>query len=300
MFSLLKDDDIKHYIKIGIILIFIGIFLILLFMFFFKPSAKISIKKTVEYGENITSIGLIKEVKGQNIQDATITKGSMTFPDLEITASEIDPMLLGEQTLTYSFSDGSEDIKETITVKDTEKPVIKLKEKEITMPLNKVKEVTWEEYYTVTDNYKDYPTIKESLDKDTYTYGDTIVLTIKAIDYSNNTSEAKMMIHIEKKKEEVKQEKKEEQVQEQQVITQQKEPDTTAEENLSLQQQVQQIQEPIKAQPISKDYLFSAGYDMSSAPTQCQLDLQNSGLSGTCIPIQDENGIYLGMRLTTY
>lgn len=44
-------------------------------------------------------------------------------------------------------------------------------------------------------------------------------------------------------------------------------------------------------------FLFSDGYNMGNVSTACADVLKSSGRSGVCSPIQDENGIYLGMRL---
>lgn len=51
---------------------------------------------------------------------------------------------------------------------------------------------------------------------------------------------------------------------------------------------------------ISRDYLYSDGYTMESASSACSNDLHSSGRSGSCDPITDEHGIYLGMHLTLY
>lgn len=78
--------------------------------------------------------------------------------------------------------------------------------------------------------------------------------------------------------------------------------ESSTQSNQSVQQSVQQAPQqsqitPTPTQPSNKQYLFSQGYDMSSAPSACQSDLLSSGYTGSCTPIQDSDGIYLGMQL---
>lgn len=52
-------------------------------------------------------------------------------------------------------------------------------------------------------------------------------------------------------------------------------------------------------QKIVKYYLFSDGYTMQNVASVCAEELKKIGRAGMCSPIQDENGIYLGMKLET-
>lgn len=53
--------------------------------------------------------------------------------------------------------------------------------------------------------------------------------------------------------------------------------------------------EPVK--PSTQYFLFSDGYTMDNVANACTSALKSSGRSGMCSPIQDDDGIYLGMRL---
>lgn len=44
-------------------------------------------------------------------------------------------------------------------------------------------------------------------------------------------------------------------------------------------------------------FLFSDGYTMDNVAEACGSELRSSGRAGVCSPIQDDDGIYLGMRL---
>lgn len=50
---------------------------------------------------------------------------------------------------------------------------------------------------------------------------------------------------------------------------------------------------------ITKYFLFSDGYTMSDVVDACANELKKLGVAGTCTPLTDSNGIYLGMKLET-
>lgn len=60
----------------------------------------------------------------------------------------------------------------------------------------------------------------------------------------------------------------------------------------------QQEKPPIpQEKPATKYFWFSDGYTMENVANACGNALKSSGRSGICTPIQDSDGIYLGMRL---
>lgn len=64
------------------------------------------------------------------------------------------------------------------------------------------------------------------------------------------------------------------------------------------QQPVQTVRPTL--QPYTKQFLFSAGYDMSNVESACSAEGSGSGLSWSCESIRDGEGIILGMELRTY
>lgn len=50
---------------------------------------------------------------------------------------------------------------------------------------------------------------------------------------------------------------------------------------------------------IIKYFLFKDGYTMLNVSEACAAELKKTNRTGICSPIQDENGIYLGMKLET-
>lgn len=64
------------------------------------------------------------------------------------------------------------------------------------------------------------------------------------------------------------------------------------------------VEEPFDPAPVNPPadqyFWFEDGYDMNNVSSACQAALNSSGWNGACVPIQDEDGIYLGMKLTFY
>lgn len=60
--------------------------------------------------------------------------------------------------------------------------------------------------------------------------------------------------------------------------------------------QVQQI----SSKPNNKEFLFTDGYTMENVSQAAQDYLSSSGYAGECSPIKDNDGVYLGMRVTFY
>lgn len=58
--------------------------------------------------------------------------------------------------------------------------------------------------------------------------------------------------------------------------------------------------EQVSSKPANKDFLFTDGYTMENVTQAAQDYLKSSGHAGECIPIKDNEGIYLGMRVIFY
>lgn len=52
--------------------------------------------------------------------------------------------------------------------------------------------------------------------------------------------------------------------------------------------------------PQDKDFLFTDGYSMDNVTKVAQEYLKSSGYSGECIPLEDAEGVYYGMRVIFY
>ena len=56
-------------------------------------------------------------------------------------------------------------------------------------------------------------------------------------------------------------------------------------------------EETPKQKPSNKDFLFTDGYNMENVSQAAQDYLKSSGCAGECIPLKDDEGIYIGMRV---
>lgn len=52
--------------------------------------------------------------------------------------------------------------------------------------------------------------------------------------------------------------------------------------------------------PANKDFLFIDGYNMDNVTQAAQQYLKASGYAGECIPLKDNEGVYIGMRVVFY
>lgn len=269
---------------------------------------------TAEYVKRIDSYPISgSSIDGNKIHVSNIT---MVCPSLK----KGDLEKLGKQKLIYTIGDEKYTVEANIV--DSVKPVIKVKDGSLTFEVGKMKGIN--NYYSVSDNYdasKDIKVKVKNIDKLNKNKTGTYKLVIKAWDTSGNTASKKLTVIIkdtkkeqeeqteeERKKEEEKKKAEEEEKQreaerqqQQQQSQQTQAPSTNTNDNVSsypaTSNSSSQTQQPSSSTPVTRDYLFSQGYDMSSAPSACQSALIASGRSGSCTPLQDSNGIYLGMRL---
>lgn len=267
---------------------------------------------TAEYVKRIDSYPISgSSIDGNKIHVSNIT---MACPSLK----KGDLEKLSKQELIYTIGDEKYTVEANIV--DSVKPVIKVKNDSLTFEVGKMKGIN--NYYSVSDNYdasKDIKVKVKNIDKLNKNKTGTYKLVIKAWDTSGNTASKKLTVIIkdtkkeqeekqkeeERKKEEEKkkavEEEKQREAERQQQQSVQQSQATSTNDNVSSYPATSnssiQTQQPSSSTPVTRDYLFSQGYDMSSAPSACQSALMSSGRSGSCTPLQDSNGIYLGMRL---
>lgn len=119
-------------------------------------------------------------------------------------------------------------------------------------------------------------------------------------DVSNNTKVENVTQKTEEKKEKIKNEittKKEESTEVQKTEVKE---ETTKQESNSSNKQPETKTEQVSSKPANKNFLFTDGYTMENVTQAAQDYLKSSGHAGECTPIKDDEGIYLGMRVTFY
>lgn len=271
---------------------------------------------TAEYVKRIDSY----PISGSSIDGNKIHVSNITMVCPSLKKGELEK--LGKQELIYTIGDEKYTVEANIV--DSVKPVINVKDDSLTFEVGEMKGIN--NYYSVSDNYDASKNIKvkvKNIDKLNKNKTGTYKLVIKAWDTSGNTASKKLTVIIKdtKKEQEEKQKEEERKKEEEKKKAEEEEKQREAERQQQQQQSAQQsqapstntnnsvsnspatsnssspTQQPSSSTPVTRDYLFSQGYDMSSAPSACQSALMASGRSGSCTPLQDSNGIYLGMRL---
>ena len=108
---------------------------------------------------------------------------------------------------------------------------------------------------------------------------------------SNTISENKDEGNVEKKEETTTETKP--------VVEKPKEVVETSKPNTTTSSKKEEVKQE-KAKPSNKDFLFTDGYTMDNVTDAARDYLKSSGYAGECIPLQDNEGIYIGMRVIFY
>ena len=270
--------------------------------------------------EDVNTAQFVKRIDTYPISESSIDGNNIHVSNITMICPSLkkgDLKKLGKQELIYTI--GNEKYTVEANIVDSVKPVIKLKNNDLTFEVGEMKGIN--NYYSVSDNYDDSKDIKvkvKYIDKLNKNKTGTYKLVIKAWDTSGNTATKKLTVIIKdtKKEQEEKQKEEERKKEEEKKKAEEEEKEREAQRQQQSVQQSQvpstnnnvssypatsnspnQTQQPSSIAPVTRDYLFSQGYDMTSAPSACQSALMASGRSGSCTPVQDSNGIYLGMRL---
>lgn len=213
------------------------------------------------------------------------------------------------------FNNASSNAEQVITpdpviVKDEEAPIIKLKTD--TIEVLKGDDIDYLEYVeSVSDNIDG-----NLMDKLKYQDIDTSSLEEQSIVYSvsdssGNTSQEIIKVVIKEKPKEEDSSNKENNFNS--VVTSPPKETTIPQKgnNSSSNNEVnnvttQPIETPTQESPqnkptgkVEKYFLFSDGYTMSNVVEACANELKKINRTGMCSPLQDANGIYLGMKLET-
>lgn len=86
------------------------------------------------------------------------------------------------------------------------------------------------------------------------------------------------------------------------IISESKEETSKSEETkeISISNKQKENQKKLEGKPANKDFLFTDGYTMENVTQAAQEYLKSYNCSGECVPIKDNEGIYLGMRVIFY
>lgn len=301
------------------------------FYFFTKPRANVVLTKSdVEVHEVVKMCDLVDQVGDFKIQDDQRKSPTLiSLLEYDVTMNEIDTDTTGIREVTFEFSDPElPPVTKQISVVDTTAPVIEIPEIEMEMTKEQYSEHDFLAEAVITDNYSATRNLiisEESSDEPV----DGVILehTIIAEDESGNIATKVIKVKIIPDKKEEPADKKAETEEEDKEA---KDNNPAEEENKDPQNQeaVQapavQPSEPAQIQPLApvaqpapsqpsaapqtpapaqkpkpanKKYLFTDGYNMANVNGACMADLNASGYTGSCVPLQDSDGIYYGMEL---
>ena len=86
------------------------------------------------------------------------------------------------------------------------------------------------------------------------------------------------------------------------VIKQEQKEETSKQETpqKNIQTTTSKENKTTSQKPSNKDFLFTDGYTMENVTQAAQDYLKSYSYSGECIPLKDNEGVYLGMRVIFY
>ena len=198
--------------------------------------------------------------------------------------------------------------KEDVVIKDEDAPIIKLKIKEI--EIMKGDDINYKDYVEIVEDKIDGNLIEEVQ----YEMIDTSIVGEHSIIYSvsdkaGNTSQAILKVIIKETEEQVDTNNSKTGSTENKSNSIKNDSDNKNSESKPSQKEEQNSQTPKQeettkndnntSEKIVKYFLFSDGYTMLNVSDACATELKKINRTGMCSPIQDENGIYLGMKLET-
>lgn len=201
--------------------------------------------------------------------------------------------------LIFFFFNSSKE-KEPLKETDTEPPKIVLSEDYI--EVEEGEEIDYDAYIkSATDNSEG-----NLIEKVTYNEIDTskageYIITYEVSDSSNNKTKEELKVKV------IRKELEEDKIEESPIV-EMPPSNNSSTDNSTSQHQVSEPTSPPSNnssshsspnEKIIKYFLFSDGYTMQNVASACAEELKNIGRAGMCSPIQDENGIYLGMKLET-
>ncbi len=245
----------------------------------------------LDFGATENAISLIQSIGDKEITEELINGNTIEIDTFVVTCNEVDTNKLGNYEVVYQTNATENRLfTKQVSVKDISAPTIKVKDKEITLTLEEYKTYNFAEFIEVEDNWKEEnPIIDITVDK-AIEAGKSYEVIIHAKDKFENAATETFTLHI-------KEEKTEEVTESPEVVPNNPVYNPSIQNPNGATSIAPPVIKPTPPKPQGKDFLFSNGYTIENVGNACQQELLNSGASGSCIPLRDSNGIYIGMRL---
>lgn len=248
---------------------------------------------TFEIGSLTSACESVKSVNGKDVQDMDKSNNTLLSDGKTVTCTSSNLSALGETILV--FESKKTKVEKTITMVDTTAPIIHLDKNEIGVEVNN-------EYF----NLKDLIKVTDAFDKNVALAIDgafdikvpgAYPVKLIAKDSSGNTSTKDIVITVKEKEKEIVTI-----VEEREVTTGGSSGSSSSGSSDGSSSNGGGSSSSKGPRPSNKEYLFSDGYTIQSAPSACDADLSraySAGWGGSCEPIGTTPNLK-GMRLVIY
>lgn len=251
----------------------------------------------LQYGADKNTIDLIDKIGDVEVTDDMKKDNFLAYKTLVVECDRVDTSVLTDYEVTYKTNRSDNRlITKTVKIRDTTPPVITFKglteNKTLSIKKEEFKNYNFNKNIDVKDNYDQKPQTEVKIeDKKNNQYSVKVTATDK---FGNVSSDTFSMVFI--KESENKKEPDSSTNQETQSST--KSHNQSGTQNNSNSKQTKKTDESVKEQI----FYFGSVYNgiecnIDNVTSICFSQLSKSGKSGSCIPLKDENGIYIGMRL---
>jgi len=263
----------------------------------------------LEYNSENSPLTLIESIGTTEVTEDMINGNTLTCGNFIVKCEDVDTSVLTTYQVKYSTNDTENRwITKTISIKDMSAPTITLKGLDssdcISLTSNELKTYNFSKNIQVKDNYDTNPTIEVNVQDKVKNEQYTIMVT--ATDCFDNSSEKSFTVNIKPEQSNTAQNK------ETNNSESEKKSSNTSESGTSNKFSGSEK----KSESVSKDnsikeqnFMFGKTYELNGKNVKCTMQnvqeictsrLSKSGKSGSCTPIKDSNGIYIGMSLKFY
>ena len=269
----------------------------------------------LDFGSDDTPIMLIEKIGDTEVTEDMIDGNTIRLGTFEVTCeSDVDTYKTGDYEVRYVTNDTTNRyFTKIVTVKDISAPVISFGEdgesEEIELSLEEYQSYDFASYITVTDNYTEQPAVTIEIDG-SIEAGKTYQVSVHAADRFGNESDKTFDLIIRDEPDIIEPSKENEvmsngsDASNSQTQGGSSSISSNSGSNSNTQPSSSSSQNPSSppetSKPQEKIFLYSDGYTQANVAQACLAELQASGRGGGCYPITDENGLYIGMRLTYY
>ncbi len=252
----------------------------------------------LEYNSKKSPLTLIKCIGDTKINYEMIDDDTLICGNTVIKCDNVDTSVLTDYQVKFETNDTENHwITKTVSIKDTTPPQIALKgldqKKSITLLYKDFQKYNFSKNIEVRDNYDHNPVVQVEVQNKLS--DSEYMIVVKASDCFDNISQETFKVNIKQKD----------------FISNKKDNSTDKnsnkkKHNVSSNKKKRQAKTSIDTSIKKQNFYFGKTYELNGKKVECSMKnvnaictskLSKSGKSGSCIPITDKNGIYIGMAL---